>query len=464
MPDSIHLSVTQLTHDLAAYSGPLTRRLMSALRDGVRNGDLPADAVLPPSRTLAAELGCSRWVVTETYGQLVAEGYLSSTTGSGTRVRNLGGTAPGPPHGDLQPAGRPRFDLAPGIADLAGFPRSRWAESYRRAVAHRQTDLLSDTSLVSTVAARGVITDHLRRTRHVREDPGQLSLTTSATAAAGWVARLLVSLGHRRIAVEDPSWPGVREAASRSGLQSVPIDVDDEGLCVGQLADHDLRAVIVTPAHQFPTGVAMSAERRVELINWAERVDGVIIEDDYDAEFRYDSRPIASLQGMAPDRVVLLGSLSKSLSPAIGVGWMIMPQWLILRILADDLDRGTGASVFAVDALSIMIENGWYERHLRSMRSSYRKRRAALVQAIADLLPQCRVRGMEAGMHLLLDLPAGTDAAVVVRRARELDVGVVDLDRYRIRPANEPALVLGFGNLRSGRERQAVTLLRDALG
>jgi GntR family transcriptional regulator/MocR family aminotransferase len=459
-----HISPDTLNLDLDGRSGPLTRRLMTALRDGIRDGSLPSGAVLPPSRALAAELGCSRWVVTETYGQLVAEGYLVSSTGSATRVRNLGIAEPGPVGRAVAPVGRPRFDLAPGIPDLRGFPRTRWADAYRKAVQSRQTDLLSDTSLLSTAAARAVITDHLQRTRQVREDPTQLSPTTGAAAAVGWLSRLFVALGHRRVAVEDPSWPGLRDAARRAGLELVPIEVDEAGLRVDQLDHHPgVRLVIITPAHQFPTGVPMSADRRLELINWAERVDGVIIEDDYDAEFRYDGRPVASLQGMAPDRVTLVGSVSKSMSPSVGVGWVIMPQWLIMRIVTDDLDRSIGVSPFAVDALKVMIENGSYERHLRAMRSRYRQRRRALLEAIEELLPDCRVSGIAAGLHMLLHLPPGTDTSRVIRRAARLELGVVDLDRYRIRSADDPALVIGYGNLRSGQERQAIALLKQAL-
>ena len=413
---------------------------------------------------MAAQLGCSRWVVTEAYGQLVSEGYLEATTGSATRVRDLGASAPPTQALAAPPQGRARFDLAPGIPDLDWFPRSRWADAYRRAVLGLRTDLLAGRTLVATTGARQVLTDYLRRTRQVREDPTQISPTTGAADAVAWLSRLMAQLGHRQVAVEDPSWPGLRDAARRSGLDLVPVGVDERGLRVEQLDDHPhVRMVITTPAHQFPTGVPMSADRRLALIKWAERVDGLIIEDDYDAEFRYDGMGVASLQGMAPDRVALVGSVSKSLSPAIGLGWLIMPQWLIMRIVADDLDRGVSPSAFLVEALSIMIDSGWHERHLRTMRSRYRQRRQALVAAIAELLPNCRVSGMEAGMHLVLRLPATLDAAAVVARARAHEVGAVPLDRYRLRTVDDPALVIGFGNLASGREREAVARLARAL-
>lgn len=457
------ISASGLALDLGS-DGPMTRRLATALRDAVRDGRLTPGTALPPSRVMATDLGVSRWAVTEAYGQLVAEGYLQATTGAATRVRDIGGATPLRPLGATAAEPRPRFDLAPGIPDLAAFPRSRWAEAYRRAVLDRPTGLLADRSPVGVTGARAVLTDYLVRTRQVREDPTQVMVSTGSGASVGWLSRVLIRLGHRRIGVEDPSWPGLRDAARRAGLEVVPVPVDDHGLQVARLDDHPgVRVVITTPAHQFPIGVAMSPDRRLELIKWAERVGGLIIEDDYDAEFRYDRRPVGSLQGMAPDRVVLVGSVSKSLGPAINLGWVIMPQWLIMRILADDLETGVGPSVFALEAFSIMITEGWYERHLRSMRTVYRKRREALVAAISQTLPECPLSGMPAGLHLIMQLPDGVDVRGLMARAAAAAVGVVPIDRYLVGGESRPALVIGYGNLRTGREREAVERLAGAI-
>jgi len=460
-PGSIEICGVPL--ELSGESGSLTHRLMILLRAGIRSGRLAAGTALPPSRSLAADLGCSRWVVTEAYGQLVAEGYLTARRGSATVVREIVPTSAAAASRGPRPEQRARYDLAPGVPDLAGFPRARWAESYRRAVQHRQTDRLTGSTMIGSLQARTTITDYLRRTRQVQEDPTQLSLSTGASAAAGWLARLLRALGHVRVAVEDPSWPGLRDAAGRAGLELVPIPVDDDGLRVDLLDDHEVRAVITTPAHQFPIGVPLSAERRLALIDWARRVDGLIIEGDYDAEFRYDRQPVSSLQGMAPDRVALVGSTSKTLSVSVGLGWVILPQWLIMKILAEDLERNAGPPGFVVDAMGIMIDNGWYERHLRAMRQSYRRKREAVLAAIAELLPGCVPSGMSAGLHLVLTLPVGVDVDHVVDRARSLDVGVVTMDRYRLQRSGEPQLVIGYGNLRSGREQEAISRLAAAV-
>ena len=449
---------------LPTEGGSLTRRLTAALREGIQTGQLPADTAVPPSRALAAELGCSRWVVTEAYGQLVSEGYLVATTGSATRVRVAATGSEASTGPEFTPPSRPRFDLTPGVPDLAAFPRARWAEAYRQAVLDLPTDLLAGRALVATTAARTVLTGFLRRTRQVQEEPSQLSLTTGSSAAVGWLTALLARLGHTRIAVEDPSWPGLRAVARRGGLDPVPVPVDEQGIVVERLHRlRDVRLALVTPAHQFPAGVALSAARRLELIEWAQRVDGLIIEDDYDADFRYDGRPVASLQGMAPDRVILLGSLSKALSPAIELGWLIMPQPVIWAHLGLDLDRIVSPSPLSVEALAVMIDRGWYERHLRAQRLRYRRRREHLITALAQHLPGAEVTGLAAGLHLPLRLPPGTQARDVVQRGARLELGLVEAGRYRIRPRTEPGLVLGFGNLRDHRVGRAAQLLAQAV-
>ncbi|GAB6902121.1 MocR-like pyridoxine biosynthesis transcription factor PdxR [Kineosporia succinea] len=464
------MSITVGPVELILPTGPgsLTLRLSTTLREAIQSGRLPAGTALPPSRVLAAEAGCSRWVVTEAYGQLGAEGYLVATTGSATRVRAAApGTAP-PPSPQPPPQPRPRYDLTPGVPDLAAFPRARWAEAYRQAVLELPTDLLAGRALVATTAARTTLTGFLHRTRQVQEDPTQLSLTTGSAAAIGWLTAVLVRLGHTRVAVEDPSWPGLRAVARRGGLEPVPVRVDAHGLVVEDLHRlRDVRLVLVTPAHQFPAGVALSAGRRLELLEWARSVDGLVIEDDYDADFRYDGRPVASLQGMDPDRVVLLGSLSKALSPAIEMGWLIMPQPLIMDLLGLDLDRIISPSPLTAEALAVMIDRGWYERHLRAQRLRYRRRREHLIAALAEHLPQASVSGLAAGLHLPLRLPDGVDAGAVVRAGARRGLGLVSADRYRMRPAAGPVqtpgpgpgLVLGFGNLRDRRVGEAAERL-----
>jgi GntR family transcriptional regulator/MocR family aminotransferase len=250
-------------------------------------------------------------------------------------------------------------------------------------------------------------------------------------------------------------------------MRVVPVPVDEHGLRVEELDRQPaVRLVVVSPAHQFPTGAVLAPQRRARLLEWARRVDGLVVEDDYDAEFRYDRRPVGTLQGADPDRVALAGSLSKTLSPALGIGWIATPpRWTAaLRDL-----RPPGPGVLDQLAFATFLSSGGYDRHLRAARQRYRGRRDALVTALAERLPGCTVSGAAAGLHLLLHVPFddGTepDGPDVVRRAAGLGLEVASAREYRVHnTALDPALVLGYGNLRDGEVLVAVSRLAAALG
>lgn len=439
---------------------PLYQRLARALCTAIQSGRLPGGSALPPSRVLAGELGVSRATVTEAYGQLTAEGYLFARSGSVTRVRP--GLAVGrsePPAIDPDP--RPwRIDLAPGIADLNAFPRSAWAEAVRRAVTGISVGDLAAAYPAGHPRARRTVAFYLRRARDADANAGQTILVPSASAGMLALAKALVRSGQTEIAVEDPSWPNLRRLCQESGLTPRPIPVDADGLRVELLAGMpSVRAVLITPAHQFPTGVALSPARRAALLEWCREVDGLIVEDDYDASFRYDRAQVAALQGMAPDRVVLLGSVSKTLSPALGLGWMLLPPEWCDPVTAEL--AGVGTSTVDAVAFADLIETGRYDQQLRRLRITYRRRRDRLADRLAAELPDLPVTGLRAGLHLVLGLPAGTDVPDLIRRAADVGLHLVDHDRYRAadRPPSPPALVLGYGNLRDAQVDPAVHLL-----
>jgi GntR family transcriptional regulator/MocR family aminotransferase len=452
--------------DLSAHDGPRHVRLELAVRDAVATGRLPSGAVLPPSRLLAASLGVSRWVVTEVYGRLTAEGILEARTGSGTRVAARGGvSAARPTPAPVAAQRRPRFDLAPGVPDLRHAPRALWLRA--------MTEVLAETPDAELFrldgdvpAARVVLASYLSRARFARADADAVVVTHGAADGMRRVARVLREHGHTAILVEDPSWQRMRQVAAAEGLTSVPVPVDAHGVDVDALAAASVRtgarAALVTPAHQFPVGVALTAERRDRLIAWARGCDGVVIEDDYDAEFRYDRRPIGALQAMAPDRVVLAGSLSKTATPALGLGWLVLPPWL------RDGVRDAGASApSTIDQLALarFLAAGGLDRHLRAARTRYRRRREALLAALERALPECRVSGIAAGLHVVLDLPAGVRAADVVRFGAARDVALTDIRRYRVSP-DAPApeqLVLGYGDLADPLVEEAVSMLAAAV-
>ncbi|WP_159792564.1 MocR-like pyridoxine biosynthesis transcription factor PdxR [Puerhibacterium puerhi] len=457
-------------------AGSRVAQLERAVRDAVRTGRAPAGAALPASRRLAEVLGVSRWVVTEVYGQLVAEGVLEARTGSATRVAaqvalpEVGRPARGPEAGGgPQLARRPRFDLAPGVPDLRHVPRDAWLRAAREALAVAAGDDLGGVPWGGHPRARAALAAHLRRARMVAAPDEAVVLTHGATRGMALVAAALAAAGHRHLLVEDPSWPVLREVARRAGLEPVPVPVDDDGVDADALAAAaartGARAALLTPAHQFPTGSALAPERRQRVVAWARAVDGLVVEDDYDAEFRYDRRPVAALQRLAPQHVLLLGSLSKTLAPAFGTGWAVVPpRW---RTPLERAARDVADGPSTVDQLTFarLLDGGAYDRHLRATRVRYRRRRDALVAALGRALPEARVRGLPAGLHLLLDLGAGApDTAAVVRAAADREVAVADLRRYQARPApRSGTLVLGYGNLADARVDEAVTRLAEAV-
>jgi GntR family transcriptional regulator/MocR family aminotransferase len=449
--------------DLPA-TGAKHERLTRALRAAVRSGRLPTGSALPPSRVLAADLGCSRWVVTQAYAQLVAEGYLDARVGSATRVRWSPDAEPMQPDAGRPPTSPTRFDLTPGLPDLRAFPRSRWGEALRD-----QTRRVPFTDLGFPVPGghsdlRRALADHLHRCRGVVADTDDVVVSTGVTDGAARMFRALRAEGIARVAVEDPGWTRLHHVAREAGLSVVPVPVDEHGLRVEELdRDPSVRAVLSTPAHQFPTGVTLTAGRRAALVEWARRVDGVVLEDDYDSEFRYDHRPLSAVQGMCPQRVVLLGSVSKTLSPALGIGWVVAPpRWC--QVLRTSGTARSGPPVLDQLAFARLLRTGGYERHLRSVRRRYRARRAALLAALRRRLPACRVTGTAAGLHLVAHLGAGVDAADVVTAAAARGLRLVDLRTYQV-DRREPAncLVLGYGNLADGAIDDAVAVLAAAV-
>ena len=445
-------------------SGPLNQRVKRALRTAIRSGRIPAGAALPPSRTLADDLGCSRWTVSEAYAQLAAEGYVEGQPGSATRVRWS--------ESELPTAETPRpkepaeniIDLAPGLPDLRHFPHAHWAEALRRAITNMPTADLVYPASGGHQQLRSVLGRYLERARGASLHGAMLQVTTGATDGAARICTALQTMGIHEIAVEDPGWSRLHAVVRATGMKVRPIHVDQDGLRIDALDSSPARAVIVTPAHHFPYGVVLSPQRRTALLGWANRSNGVILEDDYDAEFRYDRAPVSTIQGMDPSRVVLLGSLSKTLSPALRIGWMIAPQ----RISDAISERERTASVPPTAdqiALADLIESGRYDRYLRAARRRYRARRDALVASLTARLPQCQLDGIAAGLHLILRLPPNTTAAAVVEVGRAKKLKLTPLSAYceAANPLADSALVLGYGNLADGEVATATSRLRSAV-
>jgi GntR family transcriptional regulator / MocR family aminotransferase len=453
---------TLLRLDTAA-SGPLHARLAAALRAAIRDGRLPAGSALPPSRLLATSLGCSRWAATEAYEQLVAEGYLHARVGAGTWVSESAIPAAAPPTRAARPAPPAAIDLAPGLPDLRAFPMRQWLAAQRTAVAALPYHALGYPDRSGDPRLRTLLAAYLARVRGAAASADDVLVCTGVTDAVLRICAALVSQGGA-VAVEDPGWTRLREAIAGTGVPVVPVPVDEQGIRVDALRRlSGVRAVVVSPAHQFPTGAVLSAPRRAALLDWARRVDGLIVEDDYDAEFRYDRRPVGTVQGTDPSRVALAGSLSKTLAPALRLGWLVLPpRWV--RAVRDANPAASAPSTLDQLSFAAFLESGGYDRHLRACRQRYRGRRDALLAALTTALPGVRVGGAAAGLHLLVRPPGRLDGPDTVRRAADLGLRVACVAQYRVNPRpREGTLVLGYGNLTDAQIPAAVSRLVTAV-
>jgi GntR family transcriptional regulator / MocR family aminotransferase len=454
---------------------PLGHQLQAQLRAAVRGGRLRPGERLPSTRALAGELGVSRGLVVDCYDQLFAEGYLVAETGSGTRVAQ--GVAasvarartalPGTAAAGAAPALHVDFEY--GVPDLPSTPIEDWIWALREAARTAPSALLGDEVGAGATRLREVVAAYHRRVRAGGAEAEQ------TVVVAGFRQGLVLALAALReagvdvVGLEDPGPREHDEIVRRAGLAPVAVPVDGAGLDVDALRRSRARAVVVTPAHQCPTGVVMSPARRHDLVAWAGEVDGIVLEDDYDAEFRYDRQPVGSLQGLAPDRVLALGSVSKTLAPGLRLGWMLVPAPLVASVVREKHLVGRGTPVLDQLALATLVESGRYDRHLRRMREVYRRRRDALTTAVADHAPGLRVVGLQAGCHVVLELPDGASERAVVEAALARGVRVHGLSRYRVDApaagdaAVPAALVVGFGNVNEERIRLGVVVLARVL-
>jgi GntR family transcriptional regulator/MocR family aminotransferase len=397
-------------------AGALQRQVEDQLRAAIREGRLVTGERLPSSRSLAADLGVSRGVVSDAYGQLAAEGWLVVRPRSGPRVAAVPrAAAPAPV--TPPPEAAVRYDLRPGRPDLSRFPRADWLRSVGAAVRGAGDAELDYPPIAGAGRLRSVLAAYRGRVRGTLASPEDVLVCAGAAQAFITIAD---ALGPVRVAAEDPGHADIRELLARRGVDVVPVPVDEDGLIVDALPE-DARAVLVTPAHQFPTGAVLSPTRRAELLRWVEERNALIVEDDYDAEYRYDRAPVGALQGLRPDLVIHVGSVSKTLAPALRLGWLLAPEpwreWLTSARAG--LDHGLPA--LEQHALADFIERGAYDRHLRRSGRAYRRRRDALIEALAQALPRATVSGTAAGLHLALHIPgADEDALVAACRARGL--------------------------------------------
>ncbi|MEU9091769.1 PLP-dependent aminotransferase family protein [Streptomyces sp. NPDC048428] len=438
---------------LPAASAPARgrgRALQSALREAVRSGRLVPGTRLPSSRALAADLGVSRGLVTEAYEQLTAESYLRSGRGAGTWVSGSVRAAAGGAR-DLSPRARgTRIDFRPGTPDLSLFPRSAWAATYRSVLGRLPHSALGYPDPRGLPELRDALAALLTRRRGVVADPERLLVCSGVAQATTLLGSVLRDRGLRTVGVEDPGSPEHASLFASAGLATARLPLDEEGLAVDPLVRSGVRAVVTTPAHQFPTGIAYSAARRSGLLDWARESDGLIVEDDYDGDFRYDRAPVGALQGLDPERVAYTGSVSKSLAPGLRLGWLLAPASMTdeLTDRKRTMDLGNPAVDQAV--LADFIARGGYDRQLRRCQRAYRERRDVLTAALAEHFPGTEVSGIAAGLHIIARLPEryGPEAEFVTR-ADEARIALRPLsDCGTARTDDESVgLVLGYAHL-----------------
>jgi GntR family transcriptional regulator/MocR family aminotransferase len=448
--------------------------LERSLRDAIRGGRLASGTQLPATRVLASELGVSRGTVSAAYDQLVAEGYLIARHGSGTRVADIARPERRATRGAPRP---PRHDLRPGTPDVGSFPVAAWLRASRRALGEAPPAAFAYGDSRGRPELRAALADYLGRARGVDAAPGRIVVTAGYVQALTLLARVLPE---GAFALEDPGLPFHREAVRFAGRDVVPLPVDRLGADPSALAPTGVAAAVVTPAHQYPTGVTLHPDRRRTLVSWARAAAAVVVEDDYDGEFRYDRQPVGALQGTAPDCVVYIGTASKTLAPGVRLAWMVLPGRLVEPVL-----RAKRLTDFQTESLGQLtlaefLTSHAYDRHVRASRSRYRRRRDLLLSALRGF-EGCSLEGVAAGQHVLLGLPPGAPSeSQLLRRAAARSLAFGTLGEHwhggtSSRPeaggasaAHRAGLVVGYGTPRDGGFPAAVTeltrLLREEIG
>jgi len=448
--------------DLSSVPDPGTGRrvaLERALRDSIRAGRLAPRTRLPATRTLAAELNLSRGTVSAAYDQLIAEGYLNARQGSGTEVAQM------PPavtslRANVEGSRPPRYDLRPGSPDVATFPVAAWLRATRRALSRAPVAAYDYGDPRGSLELRTVLAEYLGRAR------GVLATADRIIVTSGYVQALaLLATVHRGrvIAMEDPGLAFHRDVVRQAGATVTALPTDALGARTELLSTvlSSVDAAVVTPAHQYPTGVTLHPDRRHAAVDWARDRDRLLIEDDYDGEFRYDRQPVGALQGMAPEHVVYIGTAAKTLGPALRLAWMVLPGRLVDPVVRAKRLADLHTETIGQLALADLIGEHAYDRHVRACRLRYRRRRDLLVQR----LPWADLGGIAAGLHVMIGLPAGGPSEEdVLRRAAAHGLALGELGSHWHSPGDHPqGLVVGYGTPREGAYPAALDTLARVL-
>ncbi|MEW2385980.1 PLP-dependent aminotransferase family protein [Micromonospora sp. NPDC047707] len=471
--DFLHLDVTD------APPGGRADWLAGRLRAAIADGLIPVGGRLPATRVLAADLGVSRGVVVEAYQRMVEEGHVAGRGRAGTVVVAAPAVPPTPvpaaapvparpfppaPGTDIFDAVRAapaRIDLTPGVPDLAAFPRAAWLRAERAVLRHLVASDFGYGDPRGAPALRRAVAAWLARYRGVTVDPADVIVTTGVSQALGLLAQALRDVGITRVAVEDPGSLGVRQHLNNWRVETPPVPVDAAGLRVADLVACGAPAVMLTPAHQFPTGVVLDGDRRRQLAAWT-RDGGLVIEDDYDAEHRYDRPPVPALRVALPESVCYAGSVSKLLAPALRIGWLLVPARHRAAVVDARRNADLGNAVLPQLVLAELMTSGALERQLRLLRRRHVRRRDAMIAAIVRHLPGATVHGAAAGLHLTVTLTGDVPDTDLATAALERGVKVQPLSWHRQRPG-PPGLVLGYAANPATAIEEGLAVLGDVL-
>jgi GntR family transcriptional regulator/MocR family aminotransferase len=400
----------------------------------------------------------SRRLVVDAYEQLLAEGYVITSQRSTTRIAEVSRATAFAATDESPP---PRFDLRPGTPALGEFPRSAWLKGVADVLRETPDAWLGYPDPRGAAAFRNAVAAYVRRVRAVAAEPERVVVCAGFRQALSLLTR---ALDHPVVALEDPGLVGAARTVATAGGSHVALAVDELGARTDLLRSSGAQMAVITPAHQFPVGVTLAPERRALLLSWA-RNGHMVVEDDYDSEFRYDRQPVGALQGLAPDHVAYVGTASKTLAPGLRLAWIVLPCALVADVIDVKQSHDGGSPILEQLTLAHLLESGVYERNLRRLRRHYRQRRDTLLEALHRSLPSARVSGAAAGLHLVLKLPDATPASKVVETAAREGLALTAVQRYALfdGTARDDCLVLGYGNIATGAIDMAVRCLAEAV-
>jgi GntR family transcriptional regulator/MocR family aminotransferase len=443
----------------------LRSQIENQIRDAIRAGSLKAGVVLPSSRELASQLTVSRPLVSEAYAQLAAEGYIAIRQGAVPVVTETGGLRPDrAPEASVKPVeASVRYDFRIGRPDLTSFPKALWLKATGKALAQMDADDFGYGDRHGVLPLRMALAEYLGRVRGVIANPDQIVITSGFEGGRSLVAGALRKVGIQRMAVENPGYSNWAPLTA-AGLELIRVPVDDRGIDIESVVSSGAEAVLVTPSHHYPTGVVLSPDRRQQLLYWLRKHNGFALEDDYDAEFRYDRRPVAALQGLDPDTVIYAGTASKALAPALRLGWLVVPGRLLEAVQEEQRIHDYGVGRIDQHALAVLIASGEYDRHLRRMRLHYRRQRQALISALAEFLPEASVGGISAGLHASVSLPRRHDEEKLASVAAQKSLAVTFMSRHFVGDAPPTTtLLVGFTEVSESSIKPGIRALAAAL-